>query len=75
MEYILEEMDTEEFSRVLDRTPFLAECVKAHLVREFGITRDDEDGEVQIRHIAKMLFRLVQIVKRLKIDAEVKVFA
>jgi hypothetical protein len=74
MEYILEEMDTEEFSRVLDRTPFLAECVKSHLVREFGITRDGEDGEVQMQQVARMLFHLIQIVKRIRIDAVAKVF-
>ena len=80
MEYILEEMDTTEFSRVLDKTPFLAECVKTHLVGQFGIIRSKnlegcgEDGEVQIERITFMLFRLVEILRLVKFDAKTHIF-
>jgi len=74
MEYVLEEMDMTEFCRVLDKTPFLTENVKEHLVSNFGIFRDGEDGDVHIEQVAKMLFCLVQIVKKIKIDARTVIF-
>ena len=75
MTQVIQTMDIESMIRILENNPLQNHAMMFHLRDQVKSLIDGEVDEVQERQLAKMLVSLLQIFRRIDIQAEAKIVA
>ena len=75
MTQVIQTMDIESMIRILENNPLQNSSTMQHLRDQVKSLIDGEVDEVQESQLAKMLVSLLQIFRRIDIQAEAKILA